>query len=99
MVSLVIRLQFEGWHRWKDAPEEYGYLSDVHRHMFNVTAWFTVPDMFEPHNHRHIEFIDKKREVLRWCEHTMRNASNDNDTIDWSCERWASEICNKFGSA
>ena len=96
MVSLVIRLQFEGWHRWPDAPQEYDYLSNLHRHMFHVTAWFRVDDMVEPHNHRQVEFIDVKRQVLDWCRDKMDDASFDPEVLNWSCERWAREICHEF---
>lgn len=96
MVSLVIRLQFEGWHHWPDATGEYEYLSNVHRHMFHVTAWLSLEKQDNKNNHRQVEFIATKRQLLEWCNNKMMSASHDNDVIQWSCERWAEEICNNF---
>jgi hypothetical protein len=31
-----ITTEWEGFHRWKDAPEAYRYLANVHRHLFKI---------------------------------------------------------------
>lgn len=58
MKQIYIKTQFEGFHRWKDAPNEVAFLRNQHRHIFYVTVFIPVE-----HNDREIEFILFKREV------------------------------------
>ena len=57
-MKIFVTTQFEGLHRWKDAPEEVDFLRSYHRHMFHVRleVEVTVED-------REIEFILLKREL------------------------------------
>ena len=48
----------EGFHFWKDAPDEVGFLRDRHRHLFGVRVEVVVQ-----HHDRDVEFIILKRAV------------------------------------
>lgn len=59
-LAVFVRFQFEGFHRWVDAPEQHSYLRDMHRHMFHVEVSIDVTD-----SDRQVEFILLKRELTR----------------------------------
>lgn len=81
-IRVFCTLSFEAMHRWPDAPEEVAFLSNPHRHIFNVRAEKVVS-----HDDRDVEFILLKREIQKWIDRALLARV---DT--WSCERWASEI-------
>jgi len=54
----VVRQQFEGFHQWKDAPEEVSFLRNRHRHLFKVKVWIE-----QKHNDRDIEYFIFQRFV------------------------------------
>ena len=59
--NIVVNLQIEGMHSWPEAKvimPEVGFLSDVHRHMFHITAKKRVN-----HDYRDVEFIMFKRDI------------------------------------
>lgn len=80
MFLIIINLQFEGYHRWAEAPAKCLFLQSVHRHIFHVTIKKQVT-----HTNRDIEFITYKNGVLRDIEHKRDQES----TLEWSCESWA----------
>lgn len=80
---IFIRTSFEGFHCWPDAPDEVGFLRDLHRHIFHVECELEVN-----HNDRDVEFILFKREVDFCIRKTMKAANTDT----WSCEKWASHL-------
>lgn len=53
-----VTTQFEGFHRYPDAPEEVSFLRNDHRHLFKVKVWIQVT-----HDDRDIEFFIFKRQV------------------------------------
>lgn len=53
-----VKTQFEGLHQWKDAPDEVGFLRDLHRHLFKVEVSVEVK-----HDDREIEFFILRRDV------------------------------------
>lgn len=59
--KVYVTLEFEGLHKWKDAPKEVGFLRNLHRHLFKVRVEVEVF-----HNDREIEFILLKREIERF---------------------------------
>lgn len=79
--DIVVRLTFEGFHRWPGAPDHRAYLRDSHRHLFHVEARVEVH-----HDDRELEFHDVQgflREVLphgdlgaRSCEMLARELVN-----------------------
>lgn len=50
--SIVVTNAFRGYHKYEGAPKKVGFLSNVHRHVFNVK---TTIEVF--HNDRDIEFF------------------------------------------
>jgi len=58
MIFVKIKTQFEGFHKYSDAPNDVDFLRDLHRHTFNVSVKIQVN-----HNNRDIEFIQLKRKV------------------------------------
>lgn len=58
MTIVYITTQFEGFHAWKDAPDEVAFLRDRHRHMFKVEVQWEVT-----HDDRQREFFIMQRET------------------------------------
>lgn len=87
-MNIFITTQFEGFHRWKDAPEAVSFLRDVHRHIFHVKVTASVS-----HAERDIEFILFKREVEEIIQ-TIKDGGyvTSQPLTDWSCETWAKAI-------
>ena len=73
--------QIESWHRWVDAPEQYAYLRNSHRHMFHVKVELSVDGL-----DREVEFIDLKHRVGKWCEDLQSTSEFASGT---SCEHMA----------
>jgi hypothetical protein len=63
--ELVISLQVPGFHRWKDAPLEYSYLSNWHRHVFHINCYIEVK------NDRQFEFIVAKDSLMSFLKNTL----------------------------
>ena len=93
-VWAIIRFQYEGWHRWKDAPEECWFLKNTHRHIFHCEVWISQ----NPKIDRDIEYITFKNWLV--------DPITDVACLDWpiqkkfgiteedSCETMAAKIKN-----
>jgi hypothetical protein len=86
--EIVMRGTFEGWHHWPKAPKWCGYLKNIHRHIFHVTAWKKVT-----HTDREVEFNQYKREMMTEFVNKHRL---DKNTWHWSCEDWGRWAVLKF---
>lgn len=89
---IVVRLQFEGMHRWPDAPPASSYLAIPHRHMFHIEAEKEVPAP-----DRSIEFITLKHKIEAALSAQFPNIESYgfHDFGNWSCEmiaRWLVEL-------
>ena len=73
---IYVTTQFEGIHRYPDAPEEVSFLRNYHRHLFKVRFQIEVF-----HNERDIEFILFKRELDEY----IRTYLQDKE-MNLSCE-------------
>lgn len=60
--TITVRWQFEGFHRWPDAPVQRAYLRDRHRHVFHCEATVDVL-----HDEREIEFHDMRDICVAYC--------------------------------
>lgn len=80
---IYITTQFEGFHKYPNAPNEVSFLRNKHRHIFKLKIWIEVF-----HNERDIEFILFKRQI-----DTLINNSDMNDA---SCEQISDYIYNKL---
>ena len=79
--TIIVRTQFNGCHRYVDAPDAVEYLRNPHRHIFYVEVEMTVT-----HADRELEFIlvkGKLNEYLRTYPFKM----------EASCEHMADAIC------
>ena len=82
-MKIFVTTQFEGFHRWKDAPEEVKFLRDIHRHMFHVRVEIDVIDY-----DREIEFIALKT-LLNNQIAAIKIAP---EAVEYSCETYAKLI-------
>lgn len=55
------QFQIEGFHRWKEAPEDVSYLRHDHRHMFHAEVFIEVS-----HNDREVEIITLQHKAKRY---------------------------------
>lgn len=83
-VQIWVTDQFEGFHRWKDAPPEVSFLRFWHRHMFKVKVGVNVT-----HNNRQVEFFILKRALSQ-----ILVSKLDGEKFESSCEQIAWSICN-----
>lgn len=58
MNFIWVTTQFEGFHKYPDAPEGVEFLKNEHRHIFHLKIWIEVF-----HDNREIEFILFKRYI------------------------------------
>ena len=81
---IYITTQFEGLHRYENAPEEVLFLRNYHRHLFKIRLQIQVE-----HNERDIEFI--------MCKHAIDNYIFQkylDMKVNSSCETIAEELIN-----
>ena len=88
---IIVRFQYEGFHFWKDAPNEVDFLRKPHRHLFHAEVQLPVI-----HNDRQLEFFIVKRFLQNFVDSTF-----DFDLGQKSCEMMCEEILiavqKKFG--
>lgn len=73
MKMIFINTEFEGFHKYPEAPDEVLFLKNYHRHIFKIKVYIEVF-----HNERDIEFFMFKRFV--------NSLLNNKDMNDLSCE-------------
>lgn len=78
--------QFEGFHRWKSAPDSVAFLRDWHRHLFHVRLGVQV----EKHD-REVEFLTLKTQVD---EHLAKYWKGQK--FESSCEMIAADLLQRF---
>ena len=83
-MKIFITTQFEGMHRYENAPHEVSYLRNFHRHIFKVKV---VIEVF--HNDRELEFILFKRYINAIIKKYINKANAG------SCEMMAEIITDK----
>lgn len=88
MYIIGIKTQFEGFHRYKDAPEQVKFLRQWHRHEFNVEILFETK-----HNNRDLEFFIIKKKIDKYLNRTFHMR-----TFEFSCEQIAEQIAKKFNA-
>ena len=92
-VKIIVKLNIEGLHRWKDCDiEEVMYLKNLHRHLFYIRV---IKDV--SHNDRDIEIIKFKKSIIdylnyRWYDDYYKCLMFDN----MSCENIAKDLYKKF---
>jgi hypothetical protein len=78
--TITVKTQFEGFHRYPNAPKEVSFLRHIHRHLFYVQATLSVS-----HDDRDLEFFIVKRNLEKFTQtlHLLE---------DKSCEMLAKAI-------
>lgn len=84
--NIRVRYETEGFHRWKQAPDNRSYLRDLHRHLFKIEVEMSVA-----HNDREVEFHD----LLDYCKSLSHEFSKP-DNQNMSCEHHATAILNSL---
>lgn len=57
--SITSRCQIPGFHQWREAPDAYSYLKNIHRHIFHFDVEIFVDES------REIEFINFKHFLIK----------------------------------
>ena len=77
-MKVVVKTEIEGFHSFKDAPEEVAFLRNEHRHIFDITA--TLPETKD----RSLEFFIVKKALDDLCRVIFKE--------DLSCENYAKKV-------
>ena len=84
MIWAIIQFQFDGFHKWIDAPEEIKFLRNIHRHVFHCKIYIKENVNID----RDIEFISLKNE-LKGNIHIFHNdKKNSCEDIGKNINRW-----------
>ena len=93
--NIIVKLQVEGLHNWPNAKNvfpEVGFLSNMHRHKWFITAKKEVM-----HDDRDVEFIMFKRDISDYLEEQYYNrTTRTHEFGSQSCEMLAKEILEEF---
>lgn len=84
---ITVKNQFEGVHKYADAPEEVKFLRNDHRHIFVITSKIEVF-----HEDRELEFIMVKHLINNFLKERIFDNVWHMDTL--SCEQVALMIYN-----
>lgn len=83
---VIVTCIVEGFHYWKNAPEDVKFLSYPHRHNFLVKLFVQVT------NHdREVEFFTLQKSLKDWLSNFFKEVRED------SCESIAIKIGEEFG--
>ena len=80
MKYIKIKTEFEGFHKYENAPEEVKFLRNLHRHIFKVEVKIEVRE-----NDRELEFFIVKRNLNRLIEQYKRE-SEETDSCEMVAE-------------
>jgi len=87
MIRIIINLQYEATHCWKDCDiEEVSFLKNPHRHIFYICCKKIVE-----HKDRAIEIIQFKRQIEKYLQDTYHK-----DFGNMSCEMIAEQLMIDF---
>ncbi len=84
----TVNFQVEGWHGWKDAPDQRAYLRESHRHLFKIAASIEVF-----HDDREIEFHD----LLDFCNSITPRGKLNNQSCEQIAESLLQSLLDKYG--
>lgn len=89
MITILVRTQFEGFHRWPGASEDTKeeYLRSVHRHMFHVEVEIEVTS-----EDRQVEFIEFKRRLNEYCTRWNVPTTNSCETMARFIALWIIDL-------
>lgn len=88
MKWIKVQTRFEGYHRWKDAPEDVEFLRNTHRHIFHVKLQIEVEK-----NNRELEFI----RVKDWLNEMLDRVAVGERSCEDLCELILKSTKDKYG--
>ena len=80
---IIVKTKFEGFHYFKEAPIEVGFLRNLHRHEFHIEMRIRVA-----HDNRALEFFIVKHFIDDW----LKKKWPHGELGSMSCEMVAYEI-------
>ena len=80
------RTRFVAFHQWKDAPDEFAYLRNVHRHEFHVEVGARVQE-----GNREVEF-HRLKEMTDELIKSATDFEPEAGVIEASCESMAVQL-------
>lgn len=83
MHYIIVKTQFEAFHRYKKAPKEVKFLRSFHRHLFKVEC--TIP---VDHSNRQLEFFMIKKKLDGYLTQSFKGKQ-----FELSCEQLAEVLC------
>jgi len=93
--NIIAKLELDGIHNWPDAHHiapEVGFLSNMHRHKWYITAKKQVH-----HDDRDVEFIMFKRDIEEYLRSNFySHTARTHEFGSTSCEMLAREILEQF---
>lgn len=90
MKSVICRTSVEGFHAWKNAPDEFDFLKHRHHHFFNICSQINVN-----HNDRDVEFIVMANKIKHYIE-SIYLINGYCEFGGMSCEDIADELMQAF---
>lgn len=93
--NVIAKIELDGLHNWPGAQgifPEVGFLSNMHRHKWYITAKKKVN-----HDDRDVEFIMFGRDIKDYLHHEYYDSESRTHMFDsMSCEMLAKEIMEEF---
>lgn len=84
-MEIFITTQFEGFHKWENAPDEVAFLRNFHRHLFKVKVYFKV-NLTD----RDLEFFIQKKEINKQIYNYLSKRKGTMESCEKMCEFIAS---------
>lgn len=89
---ITVSGQYEGFHKYKDAPDEVAFLKHLHRHIFK---WEATVEVF--HDDREIEFFMMQTQINRLVLPFI-NYTEDLGSCEQQAERILEGLVNLYGA-
>ncbi len=70
--ELIVGFEVDGYHAWKDAPEQYVEFRNKHRHLFKIICHIPMEDSSDP-GRRQIELWEARYSLLGWIDDQFGN--------------------------
>lgn len=87
---IFIKTQFEGFHKYENAPDEVSFLKNLHRHIFYVKVSIQVF-----HNERDLEFFIVKKAIEKFIKESKISM---NASCEYIAEGIYNFIYNNYGN-
>lgn len=88
--SIFCTFQFEGFHRWPEAPYYCKFLANLHRHIFHARV-----EMAVTHDNRDVEFITLKNTLLDRVDE-MQKKLGESRSCEMMCEWFINDIFKRY---